>query len=70
MTTELKAALMADGYADEIAEALAENDISVEHARLLSKEEVMDKFLTYNGIIGFTGMILRAINNCEENCNF
>jgi hypothetical protein len=69
MTNELYEALKADGYSAEVAEALAENDITVEQAASLSKQEVLNYYLTWNGIHGYTDAILRVIDCAERNCN-
>jgi hypothetical protein len=66
---KLKQALIDDGYDPDVAEALAENHVTVEQAASLSKYEVMDHYLNWNGIIGFTQSILDALNDCERNCN-
>jgi hypothetical protein len=56
----------AAGWNYSIAEALHENDHTVESAKLLSTDEVFELFLEWNGIIGFSGVIRDALDNCRN----
>jgi len=58
---QLRALLEAAGYPAPLAEALAENDHNPDSAQHLSIREVLDLHLQWNGIIGFTENILRAV---------
>ena len=66
---DLQQALMDDGYSEEVAEALAERGVTVAEAQHLSKREVLDYYLAWNGIAGFTDSILDVLDNAEANCN-
>lgn len=65
----LQQELMNDGYSDDVAEALAERGVSVASAKLLSKREVLEHYLEWNGIIGYADRILDVLDNAESNCN-
>lgn len=69
MACFLRDKLMEDGYSFPVAEALSENGVTVEQAATLSKCEVLDYYLTWNGIHGYTETILAVIANAEENLN-
>lgn len=56
----------AEGWNHNVAEALHENDHTVESAKLLSTNEVFELFLEWNGIIGFSEMIRDALDNCRN----
>lgn len=58
--------LIAAGWNRGMAEALHENDYTVETAALLSVNEAFDYYLTWNGIQGFTGGIIDALDNCRN----
>lgn len=62
--------LVADGYSNDVAEALANRGVTLQTAPLLSKREVLEHYLEWNGIIGYADSILSALDNCEANCNF
>lgn len=62
-TEQLKALLEAAGYPAPLAEALAENGHNPDSASLLSIREVLDLYLQWQGIIGFTESILRAVTS-------
>ena len=66
---ELYTALQADGYVPATAEALANHGVTVEKAKLLSKSEILEHYLEWNGLIGWTNQILNVLENAEENCN-
>lgn len=68
-TKALRSALVAEGYDHNVAEALAERGVTVAMAALLSKREVLEHYLEWNGIIGYTDSILRVLENAEECCN-
>lgn len=59
------AALEALGFSDDVAEALAERGVSPDTAAILSAEEIMDHYLCWNGICGFTGGIMRAVADAK-----
>lgn len=70
--SEIKAkieALRDAGYDEDVAEALAENGVTPEAALHLSKQEVLDYYLTWNGIHGYTTRILSVLENCEYTAN-
>lgn len=58
--------LVAAGWNRGMAEALHENDHTVESAKYLSVEEAMDLYLTWNGIIWYTSSIIDAVDNCRN----
>jgi len=60
------AALRTAGWNHRMAEALDENDHTPETAKLLSTEEAFNLMLEWNGICGFTGMIMTALDNCRN----
>lgn len=60
-------ALVADGYSYAVAEALAERGVTVEKALHLSHYEVLDHYLAWNGIHGYTQGILDAIADITHN---
>lgn len=66
---ELEAALVADGYNPDTAEALANREVSPAEARSLSKRELLDHYLCWNGMVGWTGQILAVLEDAERNCN-
>lgn len=53
------------GFSYDVAEALAEREVSPETAAILSAEEIMDHYLGWQGIHGFTGGIMRAVENAK-----
>lgn len=63
-------ALIADGYSYALANALAEQGQTVESVKLLSKREVLDDFLKWEGIIGYTDTILSVLEDAERNCHY
>lgn len=67
---QVRAELVADGYSLPVAEALANRGVTVAEAQELSKCEVLDHYLTWNGIIGYASSILEVIEDAEANCNF
>ena len=62
-------ALRAAGWNAGMATALAENDHTPESAALLSEHEALDLFLTWEGIIGFTGHIIAAVDSVRTMVN-
>jgi hypothetical protein len=66
---ELEDELEGAGYSPPVAEALAANNVNAVHAAILSKREVLEYWLEWNGIIGYTDQILNTIANAEANCN-
>lgn len=65
-TDELYAAHRAAGRCHAIVEALAENDVTVADATHLSRRDIMDHVLTWNGIIGYTDLILEAADELAK----
>lgn len=61
----LERLLIADGWNRNIAVALASNGVTVMDARIMDNRDIMDMWLTYEGIIGYTGQIYDAIDNIE-----
>jgi hypothetical protein len=59
-------ALKAAGWNHNLAEALAENGYVPETAALLSQKEVLNCYLEWNGIIGYTNSILDALHNAKD----
>lgn len=59
-------ALVMAGYNAHVAEALAENEHTVETAKLLCADEVFNLFLEWNGIIGFDIKIRDALDNARN----
>lgn len=54
------------GYPPAVAEALAGIDESIASASYLSPNELMDKFLEWNGICGYTSLILDTLEQLNE----
>jgi hypothetical protein len=54
------------GYNRKVAEALAENGITVSDAYNMSVEEVFGKYLEWNGIIGYSNQIIDALDNIRN----
>lgn len=52
-----------DGWHPDVATALAENGYDRDQVHHMSMQEVLECWLTWEGIIGFTGSILSAIRN-------
>lgn len=63
-------ALVADGYDRDLAEALAKRGENVESVQNLCKREVLNHFLCWNGIIGYTDAILRVLDNIERQVHY
>lgn len=61
--------LQKDGYIAEVAEALANRGITVASAQHLTKREVLEHYLEWNGICGYADVILDVLDNAEANCN-
>lgn len=57
---------IADGWDTDIATALAENGYSRDDVQHMSIREVLDCYLTWEGIIGFTNPILQVIRNLAK----
>ena len=55
--------LIAAGYIPAVAEALSENGIGHKMALLMSRSEILDTYLTWNGIHGYTQIILNVVDN-------
>ena len=58
--------LVASGFNRDVAEALGERLITPEQAKHLSAEELMDHYLEWNGIIGYTSQIINALDNIRN----
>ena len=54
------------GFDHNIAEALAERGVGVGEVKILSAREVLEHFLEWNGIIGWTETIVEAILNIKK----
>lgn len=59
-------ALTRMGFHSDVAEALHERGITADEAKLLSRRELMDHYLKWNGIIGFTDNIVDAVDSVTE----
>lgn len=55
--------LIAAGYLSEVAEALSEKGIGYRMALLMNRSEILDVYLTWNGIHGYTQTILKIVDN-------
>lgn len=55
-------ALVMMGFTPDIAEALDERGVTVAKAKLLSRRELMEHYLEWNGIMGFTDSIVDAVD--------
>jgi len=55
--------LLEAGYCAPMATALAEQGQSAMTAASLSQYEALDLFLTWEGIIGYTSLIVLAVDN-------
>ena len=57
-----------DELDDEVREAIMSNldTDDVEAVKPLSVYEAFDRFLTWNGIIGYTAVIMDALDNIRE----
>jgi hypothetical protein len=55
--------LIAAGYIPPVAEALSENGIGHKMALLMTRREILDVYLTWNGILGYTDVILDIVDN-------
>jgi hypothetical protein len=58
---------------DRILEAIANNQDCLDNPepklKYMSVDEAFDAFLTWHGIIGYSHMIRRALENIKEACN-
>lgn len=54
-----------DELEDNVREDLLE-DLDVEEIKPLSVYEAFDRFLTWNGIIGYTAVIMDALDNIRR----
>jgi hypothetical protein len=63
---EAKGAFMALGYNHHVAEALAERKVDPNDLRYMDERDVMEHFLEWNGIIGYTGRIMDAVDNIRN----
>lgn len=59
-------AFEAMGFIGSVAEALAERDVTPEHVKFMSERDILDHYLTWNGIGGFTGSIIAALDNARN----
>ena len=55
----------AAGWNHAMAEALEGQERTLAEVESMTEEEVFDAFLEWNGIIGYTGMIIEAVSNCN-----
>jgi hypothetical protein len=55
--------LIEAGYIPPVAEALSENGIGHKMALLMTRREILDVYLTWNGILGYTDVILDVVDN-------
>jgi len=55
--------LVEAGYIVPLAEALSEFGYTVDSAERLSTEELLECYLQWNGILGFTKTILQVVQN-------
>lgn len=62
----LKASLIAEGFNNWVADALAEREVSLERAMTMSTNELLEEVLEWNGIIGYTSSILDAVDNIHN----
>jgi hypothetical protein len=60
---DLYSELTAAGYIPAVAEALSENGIGLKMALLMSRSEILDMYLSWNGIHGYTQTILEVADN-------
>lgn len=60
--TELREA----GYGHALADALSELGYTLERAALLPQHDLVDAYLRYNGIIGYTTTILDVVAIAER----
>lgn len=67
---QVRAELVADGYSAPVAEALANRGVTVADTQHMSKRELLEHYLEWNGIIGYADSILSVIEDAEANCNF
>ena len=65
-THDLQFALEAAGYTTPLAEALAERGVTVDEAKSLSRRDMMEHYLEWNGICGYTGEILCVLDNLTQ----
>ena len=61
-----RAELVATGWNSDMAEALFERAVSGERASMMSAREAFEHFLEWNGILGYTGMFINALDNCRN----
>lgn len=70
MTVEhLIGRLVDAGYTAPVANAMGNRGVTPEAAAMLSKQEVLEHYLEWEGIIGYTDSILRVLEDAERNCN-
>jgi hypothetical protein len=55
--------LIAAGFISPVAEALSENGIGHKMALLMSRRDILDVYLRWNGIMGYTDVILAVVDN-------
>lgn len=63
---ELKAELESLGWNSWVAEALAEQDKTPADLDFMSVREILDEVLKWNGVIGYTDMLIDALDNIRN----
>lgn len=58
--------LVAKGYNSDVADALVNRERTLEWVKLSSPREIFEEFLEWNGIIGYAGGIMSALDNIRQ----
>jgi hypothetical protein len=64
--TELRERFMKLGFNYHVAEALVQRGVGETESLNLSKDTILNHFLEWNGIIGYTDMIRDAVFNIQS----
>lgn len=59
-------AFTAAGYSADLAEAFEGRRLTVERVRSMTTERVLDEYLCWNGVVGYTRDILNALRVIER----
>lgn len=54
------------GFEADVAEALVERELTPARVGNMTAWEVLDEYLSWNGVIGFTSQIRDAVRNIEK----
>lgn len=63
---ELYRAFKDKGYNHTVSEALAENGLTTADVKYMSEDDIFEKVLEWNGIIGYSGTIKGALDNIRS----